>query len=45
LEEGWTESHDEEFFARLEKALNREKWVLDGNYDRTMHINGTRSQP
>jgi adenylate kinase family enzyme len=35
---GWTESHDEEFFARLEKALNREKWVLDGNYDRTVHI-------
>jgi len=34
----WTESHDEEFFARLEEALSREEWVLDGNYDRTLHI-------
>jgi adenylate kinase family enzyme len=34
----WTESSDEEFFARLEKALNRPKWVLDGNYDRTAPI-------
>jgi adenylate kinase family enzyme len=35
---GWTESTDEEFFARLETALDREKWVLDGNYDRTLPI-------
>jgi adenylate kinase family enzyme len=34
----WAGSPDWELFARLEKALNREKWVLDGNYDRTTHI-------
>jgi adenylate kinase family enzyme len=34
----WTESCDEEFFPRLEKALSRETWVLDGNYDRTIPI-------
>jgi ABC-type dipeptide/oligopeptide/nickel transport system ATPase component len=34
----WTQSSEDEFFGRLEKALSREKWVLDGNYDRTMHI-------
>ena len=34
----WTESPDELFFARLRSALAHPRWVLDGNYDRTLPI-------
>lgn len=34
----WQESSDEEFFAKLDSALSQEKWVLDGNYNRTVDI-------
>jgi adenylate kinase family enzyme len=39
----WTESTDPEFFARLERELTRERWVLDGNYDRTVPIKWRRA--
>lgn len=34
----WTESSDEEFLPKLEQNLSREKWVLDGNYQRTAKV-------
>ena len=34
----WSESPDEVFFARLRSALAEQRWVLDGNYDRTLPI-------
>jgi hypothetical protein len=34
----WSESPDELFFARLRSALAHPRWVLDGNYDRTLPI-------
>lgn len=34
----WAEPPDEEFFARLRSALAQPRWVLDGNYDRTVPI-------
>jgi len=34
----WQESTDEEFFAKLNSALSQERWVLDGNYNRTVDI-------
>ena len=40
----WEESADEEFFPKLEKALSRDSWVLDGNYTRTIPIKWKRVQ-
>ena len=34
----WTDTPDEEFFQKLRVALSADRWVLDGNYDRTRHI-------
>lgn len=34
----WGESPDDEFFAKLEAALQQDGWVLDGNYTRTIPI-------
>jgi hypothetical protein len=34
----WSESPDDVFFARLRSALAHPRWVLDGNYDRTLAI-------
>lgn len=34
----WQEPSNEKFFKDLEIALNQEKWVLDGNYTRTIPI-------
>ncbi|MFD2176408.1 adenylate kinase [Veronia pacifica] len=34
----WQMSSDEEFFANLSTALERDAWVLDGNYNRTRPI-------
>lgn len=34
----WYWPPDEAFFTRLEKTLDREAWVLDGNYTRTTAI-------
>ena len=42
----WTETPDEEFFQKLKVALSADRWVLDGNYDRTRHIKqAARHQP
>ena len=34
----WTPSTDEEFFPRLEAALQQEQWVLDGNFTITNEL-------
>ncbi|WP_413612733.1 adenylate kinase [Bdellovibrio sp. HCB-110] len=34
----WEQPSDEEFFLKLENALAKEQWVLDGNYTRTIPI-------
>jgi hypothetical protein len=34
----WTDSTDEEFFAKLEQALEEEEWILDGNYSRSQPV-------
>jgi adenylate kinase family enzyme len=34
----WTASTDEEFFAKLEQALEEEEWILDGNYSRSQPV-------
>ena len=33
---GWENVSREEFDARLDKAMAMEKWIIDGNYSRTM---------
>ena len=43
-EPNWTQPSDEMFFARLARALDGERWVLDGNYDRTSHVKWQRAQ-
>ena len=40
----WSFPPDEEFFPRLKNILEREKWVLDGNYTRTMGFKWNRVQ-
>ena len=40
----WTESTDEELFPKLEHALSSDRWVLDGNYTRTIPIAWKRVQ-
>jgi adenylate kinase family enzyme len=34
----WYEPSDEEFFPKLKAALDKDSWVLDGNYQRTQPI-------
>jgi adenylate kinase family enzyme len=34
----WQQSSDEEFFEKIEVALDRPRWVLDGNYGRTKRV-------
>lgn len=34
----WHWPADEEFFSKLRKTLKSEKWILDGNYNRTIPI-------
>ncbi|MCS5567238.1 MAG: adenylate kinase [Pseudomonadales bacterium] len=40
----WTETPDEEFFRKLRVALSANRWVLDGNYDRTRQIKWSQVQ-
>ena len=40
----WGFPPDEEFFSRLSDLLEGEKWVLDGNYTRTMEFKWDRVQ-
>jgi len=35
-QEGWTHVTREEFDRRLELALNMERWIMDGNFSRTI---------
>lgn len=35
---GWAQPSDEAFFARLAAELARERWVLDGNYTRSIPV-------
>lgn len=35
---GWVESTKEEFDSRLSMALNLDRWIIDGNYNRTIPI-------
>lgn len=35
---GWTESDDDEFFARIETELAHGPWILDGNYTRSIAL-------
>ncbi len=35
----WEQSQDEEFFEKIQKALDQKSgWVIDGNYGRTNHL-------
>ena len=38
----WSESPDDVFFGRLRAALAQPRWVIDGNYDRTVPIKWER---
>ena len=40
----WQQSSDEEFFAKLEKALLPDRWILDGNYKRATAIKWQQTQ-
>lgn len=40
----WDWPSDEKFFAKLEKELEPEHWVLDGNYTRTIPIKWRKVQ-
>lgn len=40
----WHWPRDEEFFVKLENELEKECWVLDGNYTRTIPIKWKRVQ-
>lgn len=35
---GWQESSREEFDAALGEWLRRDRWIIDGNYDRTLSL-------
>ncbi len=41
---GWAESTDEEFFEKIRNVVERESWVLDGNYTRTVPTKWPRAQ-
>jgi adenylate kinase family enzyme len=43
-EPNWTQPRDEVFFERLSRVLAGERWVLDGNYQRTTHVKWARTQ-
>ena len=34
----WYEPSDDEFFPKVQRALDQDSWVLDGNYTRTIPI-------
>jgi adenylate kinase family enzyme len=41
---GWQEASDAEFFPKVEQATSGPRWVLDGNYTRTVPIKWRRVQ-
>ena len=40
----WKESCDEEFFSKVEEVVSTDRWILDGNYTRTIPIKWNRVQ-
>ena len=34
----WQWSSDQEFFSKIEKAIDQPSWIIDGNYSRTNHL-------
>lgn len=40
----WTQTPREEFFKSLQQAISGERWVLDGNYNKTLNIKWARAQ-
>ena len=40
----WKESCDEEFFSKVEEIVTSDRWILDGNYTRTIPIKWKRVQ-
>jgi adenylate kinase family enzyme len=34
----WEQPTDEEFFSKIEIAIEKPRWILDGNYGRTNHL-------
>ena len=40
----WKESCDEEFFSKVEVVVSTDRWILDGNYKRTIPIKWKRVQ-
>jgi adenylate kinase family enzyme len=40
---GWVESGKEEFDSKLREAIARPRWVIDGNYGRTLPLRLTRA--
>tara|TARA_B100001121_G_C18470741_1_gene517784 strand:+ start:152 stop:685 length:534 start_codon:yes stop_codon:yes gene_type:complete len=40
----WKESCDEEFFSKVEEIVSSDRWILDGNYTRTIPIKWKRVQ-
>ena len=41
---GWVETPDDEFLRKVENAASDEKWVIDGNYSRTMDVRLARAE-
>ena len=41
---GWRESSDDELFAKVREVTAGPRWVLDGNYSRTLGIKWARVQ-
>ena len=39
----WSEPTDEELFARIQRVVDGQKWVLDGNYTRTNSVKWPRT--
>ena len=39
----WKESTDEEFFEKIKMAVDKPRWILDGNYGRTHHLTWTNA--
>lgn len=35
---GWVETPQEQFDSKIEKIVSKDKWIIDGNYIRTMDI-------
>lgn len=41
--EGWIETPKAEFNKKIEKVINKDKWIIDGNYIRTIDIRAKKA--